>query len=159
MMSNTITSGTIIIIQWENVMPMFSPVGSLRYFKANTFGGVPIGVPIPPKLAPTGMAIVSAILPLPFAGSALNTGVRKVSIIAAVAVLEMNMENTPVMRRKPKSTFSLFCPKGFISVRAARTSRPLLVAAIANTKPPKNKMIVGSAKHAMTPTWSSIVPY
>ena len=78
---------------------------------------------------------------------------------AAVAVLEMNMENTPVMRRKPKSTFSLFCPKGFISVRAARTSRPLLVAAIANTKPPKNKMIVGSAKHAMTPTWSSIVPY
>ena len=140
-------------------MPRSRPAGSLRYFKAKTLGGVPMGVPMPPRFAPTGMAIVRAILPFPLAGKALNTGVKKVSIMAAVAVLEMNIEKTPVISKKPNSTFSLFWPKGLIIVRAMSTSSPLLVAAMAKTKPPKNKIMVGSAKQAMTPTWSSIFPY
>ncbi len=82
------------------------------------FGGVPIGVAIPPILAATGIESVKAIRPLPSGGSCLNTGVRKVSIIAAVAVLETNIENKPVIRIKPKSTLSDFFPKGFRSTFA-----------------------------------------
>ena len=41
----------------------------------------------------------------PSGGNCLNIGARKVSIIAAVAVLDTNIENNPVMRRNPKSTF------------------------------------------------------
>ena len=67
---------------------------------------------MPPRLAPIGMAIVSATLPFPLAGSDLNTGVRKVSIIAAVAVLEINMEKIPVMSINPNSTFSERLPNG-----------------------------------------------
>ena len=110
-----------------------------------------MGVPMPPKLAPMGMAMVRAIRPLPLTGRALNTGVRKVSIMAAVAVLEMNMEKMPVMSMNPKSTFSLFLPNGAISVLAISTSSPLLVAAMARMKPPRKRMMVGSAKQAMTP--------
>ena len=84
--------------------PKFKPSGSFKYFKAMAFGGVPIGVPRPPTLAPIGIAIAKAILPLPSAGSAFKTGVKKVSIIAAVAVLLKNMENTPVTNTKPNNT-------------------------------------------------------
>ena len=151
-MSNTSTSGTMIIIHSGKEMPRFRPAGSLRYFNANTLGGVPIGVPIPPRLAPTGIAMVNAMRPFPLAGNALKTGVRKVSIMAAVAVLEMNIEKMPVMSRKPKSTYSLRSPKGLMSVRAINTSKPLFVAAMANTNPPRKRMMVGSAKQAITPT-------
>ena len=106
---------------------------------------------MPPKLAPMGMAMVKATLPLPLAGNALKTGVRNVSIMAAVAVLLINMEKRPVMSRKPNNTFSDFLPKGAISLRAISTSSPDLVAAMAITKPPRNRMMVGSAKQAMIP--------
>ena len=113
------------------------------------FGGVPIGVPIPPRLAATGMDIVRAIRPFPLAGNAAKTGARKVSIRAAVAVFDMNIENSPVMSRKPSSTFSLFCPKGLIRLRARSVSRPDLDAAIARTNPARKSMMMGSAKDAM----------
>ena len=116
---------------------------------AIALGGVPIGVPIPPTLAPTGIAIVRATLPLPFAGRLLSTGVRNASIIAAVAVLERNIEKIPVTRRKPSNTFSDFVPNGLSSTFASFTSRPLFVAAMASTKPPMNSMITGCAKHDM----------
>ena len=95
--------------------------------------------------------MVSATLPFPLAGSDLNTGVRKVSIMAAVAVLEMNMEKIPVISMKPSNTYSDRFPNGAIRVFAINTSRPLLVAAIARTKPPRKRVMVGSAKHAITP--------
>ena len=135
-------------------MSMFKPAGSFNTLNAKALGGVPIGVPIPPRFAPIGIAIVRAIRPLPLAGSALNTGVRNVNIMAAVAVLEMNIENNPVISKKPNKTFSLFLPKGLIMVLAIHTSSPDLVAAIARIKPPKNRIIVGSAKHAIIPTES-----
>ncbi len=125
------------------------PLGSLRYFSAMALGGVPMGVPIPPMLAATGMDSVRATRPLPSGGRALNTGVRKVSIMAAVAVLLTNMENTPVMSRNPSSTFSLLVPNGLMSVRARNTSSLDLVAAMARMKPPRNSMIIGSAKVAI----------
>ena len=136
-------------------MPRLRPVGELRYFSAIAFGGVPIGVPIPPMLAATGTERVRATRPLPSGGRALNTGARNVSIMAAVAVLLTNIENTPVMSMKPNSTFSLFCPKGLSSVRASNTSRPDLVAAIARMKPPRKSMMIGSANVAMSALWSS----
>ena len=114
-----------------------------------------MGVPIPPMLAATGMESVRAMRPFPSAGNVRNTGARNVSIMAAVAVLLTNIENTPVMRMKPKSTFSLLVPKGRMRVRASRTSRPDFVAAIARMKPPRKRMMMGSAKVAMIDVWSS----
>lgn len=61
----TITNGTISIIHSPKPMPMLSPFGSLRYLRAMAFGGVPMGVPMPPMLAPTATASARAILPLP----------------------------------------------------------------------------------------------
>ena len=155
----TITNGTITAIHCPKLMPISKPAGSFNTLKAKALGGVPIGVPIPPKLAPIGIAIVRAIRPFPSGGNALNTGVKNVSIIAAVAVFEINIENTPVMRIKPNNTISLLLPKGLIKVLAISTSNPLFVAAMARMKPPRNRMIVGSAKHAMIPTESSNCPY
>ena len=63
-----------------------------------------MGVPIPPTLAATGIAIARPIFPLPSAGRAFRTGVRKVSIIAAVAVLLRNIENAAVTRMNPNNT-------------------------------------------------------
>ena len=146
-------------IQCPKLMSRFMPVGSLSTLYAKALGGVPIGVPIPPRLAPIGIAIVKAIRPLPLAGRALKTGVRKVSIMAAVAVLEMNMEKMPVMSMKPNSTFSLFLPNGFIMTFAIHTSSPDFVAAMARMKPPRKSIMVGSAKQAMIPTESSNWPY
>gem|GEM_PF-4033165 len=116
---STITSGNMNIIHSPNPMPRFRPSGSFRYFIAMVFGGVPIGVPIPPRFAATGIARAIAILPFPLAGSCLNTGVRKVSIIAAVAVLLINIEKIPVIRRNPSRTFSLLLPKGLSSTFAS----------------------------------------
>ena len=130
---------------------MFSPSGSLRYFRAMVFGGVPMGVPIPPRLAATGMDSAMEMRPLPSGGNCLNTGVRNVSIMAAVAVLETNIEKRPVMSRKPSNTFSLFVPNGFSRALASWASRPVFVAAMARMKPPMNSMITGSAKQAMMP--------
>ena len=148
-------SGSIYIIHSPKPIPRFRPVGELRYFSAIALGGVPIGVPIPPMLAATGIESVKATRPLPSGGSALNTGARKVSIIAAVAVLLTNIENTPVMRMKPSSTFSLLLPKGLSSVRAKSTSSPDFVAAIASMKPPRKRMMIGSANVAISALWSS----
>ena len=109
-------------------------------------GGVPMGVPIPPRLAAIGIDIASAILPLPSAGSDFITGVRKVSIIAAVAVLLMNIENQPVSSMKPSSTKRLCVPKGFSITLASVASSPLLEVAMAMMKPPINSMMIGSEK-------------
>ena len=101
---------------------------------------------IPPILAPIGIAIARAILPLPSTGMWRNTGAMKVSIIAAVAVLLMNIENNPVTRRNPRRTNSDFFPKSFSKAFASCTSTPIFDATAAMTKPPRNSMMVGSAK-------------
>ena len=106
------TRGTMMSIHCPKPIPRFKPSGSFKYFKAIVFGGVPIGVPIPPRLAAIGIDRASAIHPFPSGGNWRNTGVRNVSIIAAVAVLETNIENKPVMRRKPSNTLLLFFPNG-----------------------------------------------
>ena len=76
------------------------------------FGGVPIGVPIPPRFAAIGMASAKEIRPPPSLGNVARTGVRNVSIIAAVAVLLMNIENIPMTSRTPRRTVFGFFPKG-----------------------------------------------
>ena len=55
MKSKMSTRGNMNIIHWPKPRPRFSPSGSFRYFRAMVFGGVPIGVPIPPRLAATGI--------------------------------------------------------------------------------------------------------
>ena len=137
---------------------MFRPSGSLRYFRAMVLGGVPIGVPIPPRLAATGIDMAKEIRPLPSGGSWWKTGVRKVSIMAAVAVLDTNIEKRPVISKKPRSTISLRVPKGLSNTLASWASRPVFVAAIASTKPPMNSIITGSAKVAITPLYDKSLP-
>ena len=112
------TKGVINSIHSPKPNCMLRPSGSFRYFRAMVLGGVPMGVPMPPKLAAKGMLSAMAMRPLPSGGSWRKTGVRKVSIMAAVAVLLTNMEKRPVMRMKPKSTFSLLLPKGLSSTLA-----------------------------------------
>ena len=114
-------------------------------------GGVPMGVPIPPRFAAMGIDMASETRPFPSGGSWWNTGVRNVSIMAAVAVLDTNIEKSPVMSRNPKSTISLLVPKGRSRILASWASRPVLVAAMASTNPPMNSMITGSANVAITP--------
>ena len=111
-------------------------------------GGVPMGVIIPPRLAPTGIAKARAMRPLPSAGRERNTGVRNASIIAAVAVLLTNAEKIAVTRMKPRSTISDFVPKGFKRTRASATSSFTFVKPMASTKPPMKSMIVGLEKQA-----------
>ena len=117
-----------------------------------------MGVPIPPRLAATGIDRAREMRPLPSGGNWRNTGVRKVSIMAAVAVLETNIENRPVMSRNPKSTLLLFLPKGLSSTLANWASSPVFVAAMARMKPPMNNMITGSAKVAIIDLYESKVP-
>ena len=74
---------------------------------------------------------------------------------AAVAVLLTNIEKMPVMRIKPSNTFSLLVPNGRMRVRASNTSRPDFVAAMARIKPPRNRMMMGSANVAMRSVWLS----
>ena len=156
--SSTMTSGVMNIIHSPKPSPRFSPSGSFRYFKAMVFGGVPMGVPIPPRLAARGIDRAMAMRPLPSGGNCLNTGVRNVSIMAAVAVFDTNIEKSPVMRMNPSSTFSLLLPKGFSSTFASCASSPVFVAAMARMKPPMNSMMTGSANVAMTDLYDSNVP-
>ena len=71
------------------------------------------------------------------------------SIMAAVAVLLMNMEKIPVMRMKPSSTISLRLPNGRSRCRARKTSSPEFRAAMARMNPPRKRMMTGLAKVAM----------
>ena len=151
MNSSISTKGNMNIIHWPKPRPRFRPSGSFRYFSAMVLGGVPMGVPMPPRLAATGIDMASAMRPFPSGGNWRNTGVRNVSIMAAVAVFDTNIENRPVISRKPSNTISLLVPKGFSSTLANWASRPVFVAAMASTNPPMNSMMTGSAKVAITP--------
>ena len=142
----TITYGTPNSIHWPN--EMLKPL-DWRAPRAIALGGVPIGVPIPPMLAPSGIARAKAALPRSFASNNLSTGPRIASIIAAVAVLLMNMENTAVMIMRPRSTHFGSFPNGFKSTRARFLSMLYLQAAEARKKPPKKSMMIGLANVAM----------
>ena len=116
--------------------------------RAMALGGVPMGVPIPPTLAPIGMQRAKAARPRSSGLNRASTGVSRASIMAAVAVLLMNMENRAVTLIRPSSTYFGLVPKGLSSTRARLISRRNLVAASARKKPPRNRMMMGSAKVA-----------
>ena len=69
--------------------------------------------------------------------------------MAAVAVLDINIEKMAIITRKPSSTISGLVPKSFRRARAMVTSRPYLSAMIASTKPPRNSITTGSAMELM----------
>ena len=145
MSSMMITKGTPNIIQSPKVT--FQPFSCMN-FRAMALGGVPMGVPIPPTLAPIGMHRAKAARPRSSGLKRASTGVSRASIMAAVAVLLMNMENRAVTLMRPSSTYFGFVPKGLSSTRARLMSRRNLVAASARKKPPRNRMMMGSAKVA-----------
>ena len=118
-------------------------------FSAIALGGVPIGVPMPPRLAAMGMARAKAARPLSSGVNRASTGVRMASIMAAVAVLLINMEKRAVTDISPRSTNLGLVPKGFKSTLARFMSSLYLVAAAARKKPPRKSMMMGSAKVAI----------
>ena len=69
--------------------------------------------------------------------------------MAAVAVLDINIDITLIRVKKPRSTHLGLVPKGLSITRANTISRPTLLAVMASTKPPRNNMIIGSANDAM----------
>ena len=99
--------------------------------------------------AATGMASARPILPLSSAGSFPSTGTRKASIMAAVAVLDMNIEKMAITSRKPSRTIFGWVPNRESRARAIVTSRPYFSATMASTKPPMKSITTGSAKEAI----------
>ncbi|CSA24603.1 Uncharacterised protein [Vibrio cholerae] len=139
------TNGIPNAIHSANVIKL-SPT---KYFNAIALGGVPMGVPIPPILAATGIQSANATRPGSLGPKTAITGVKIESIMAVVAVFDINIENTAVIIIKPNITYFGLLPNGLSSTRAKLTSSRYLVAAIARKKPPKNSMIIGLAKVAM----------
>ena len=126
--------------------------------RAIAFGGVPIGVPMPPMFAATGIARTSATLPLPLFSIGLRSGAITANIMAVVAVLLINMEKKAVTNIKPSSTVCDFVPKGLKSTRARFLSSPTLPAPIARKNPPKKSIMMGSAKVAINALYLMSVP-
>ena len=79
----------------------------------------------------------------------MSTGARKASIIAAVAVLLMNIEKMAITMRKPSRTIFGFLPNRPSRTLAIAASIPYLEAMMASTKPPRKSITTGSAKEAM----------
>ena len=80
------------------------------------------------------------------------------NIIAVVAVLLMNIENTAETNIKPKSTVCDLFPKGLKSTLAKFLSKPHLPAPIARKKPPMNSMMIGSANVAISDLYFMSLP-
>ena len=95
------------------------------------------------------MASASAVRSFEPSGIALSTGVRKASIMAAVAVLLTNAEKMAVTTMKPRSTVSDLVPNGLRRIRAETTSSRVLVMPMARMNPPMKSRMVGSAKQCM----------
>ena len=138
-----ITKGIILTAHSANCIeiPLLS-----RTPTAVAFGGVPMGVPIPPILAARGMARARPVLPFSFSGNVESTGARKVRNTAAVAVSLINIEKVAITQSKPRSTDFGFLPKGFRRIRANLTSIPYLEETAARTNPPRNSITTGSEK-------------
>ena len=130
----------------------------MRYFIATTFGGVPIGVPSPPMFAANGTAMAIAILPGSSESKSAKTGAMIASIIAVVAVLLMNIENSAVIIMTPSMTIAGFLPNGLMRTRARLISSLYFVAAAARKNPPRKSKIIGEAKVWKISVWGISVP-
>ncbi len=82
-------------------------------------------------------------------GRTASTGARKASIIAAVAVLLMNIEKMEITVRNPSNTIFGLVPKGLSRKRAKVRSKPNFSAMMASTNPPRKSITTGSAKADM----------
>ncbi len=107
-------------------------------------GGVPTIVPMPPMLAPKATAMSSALPKGSPASIAATTGATTASIIAAVAVFDMNMEKAKLNPSTPSRRPPGVGPDQARTRTASTRSSPVLAAAAASTKPPKNSQMIGS---------------
>ena len=96
--SSTIDNGTAIFIHAINVI--FIP-WSAKIPTAIAFGGVPIGVPIPPIKAEKGMARIKPVRKGSFASNCLSNGITIAIIIAVVAVSDIHIERPAVVSINP----------------------------------------------------------
>ncbi|OPZ08244.1 MAG: hypothetical protein BWZ10_02696 [candidate division BRC1 bacterium ADurb.BinA364] len=140
--SRTRTIGTPKSIQRKNEIGWPSCANMLA---ATALGGVPIIVPMPPILAANGTARTRAFLNGSRPSNREKIGARIAIIIAVVAVLDMNIENSAVVQITPSKTMLGRVPKGLMKARARRVSSPCFVAATARMNPPKNNTSTGEA--------------
>ena len=139
------TSGSAIITQVPNGMwmPAFCSAAS-----AIALGGVPIGVAMPPMLAPIGIASTTAIRAGSVSGMRAKIGRITVIIIAVVAVLLMKAESTAVASNNPNTIMAGRSPTGFKKSRVIARSSRYFTDASARRQPPRNRMMMGSASAA-----------
>lgn len=99
-------------------------------------------VPIPPRFAPTATATISPRPNrLPF-GNLNTTGVVTATIIAAVAVFDINMLNTKVTPITPSTSHAGRPATRLNKIPANQRSSCVLVQACASTNPPKNNHMI-----------------
>ena len=154
-MSITNTNGTPKAIHSPKLM------GSgelLINFSAIAFGGVPIGVPIPPRFAAIGMARIKAVLPLSSLGNNFKKGKTIASIIAVVAVLLINIEKHALKVIIPKRMIFGFLPNRLRRIPEMFWSSLYFVAALARKNPPRNSRITGAASVAIISLNDNTVP-
>ena len=135
------TTGTAISIQ--SVKEMEVPVVSSYTAMNTTFGGVPMGVPMPPTLA--AWAIPSSKGMASFGSFARSiTASATGSSMSVVAVLEIHIDRTAAAAMKPNTSWRLLLPpKIFTIVSAMRRWAPLFAMAVERMKPPSSSSTRG----------------
>ena len=142
-MSNiAITRGVASSIQVEKVILIPCSRSAVR---AIAFGGVPIGVAIPPIFAATGIDNAIHFLNASSGFSTMTIGTTIVIIIAVVAVLLINADSNAVESIIPRQTILGLDPNGLIRRRVRLLSIPYLTAAVASENPPKKSIMIGFA--------------
>ena len=116
---------------------------------AMALGGVPTSVPMPPRFAATAMPSGSAGRKGCPGPSVRSTGAMTATIIAAVAVFDMNIDSTKVMPIAAISTAVARDPAARNTRPARVRSSPVRAAASARMKPARNSQISGLASGAM----------
>ena len=119
------------------------------------FGGVPMGVAIPPILAAKGMLNAMPIRKGSEASVLAMIGNITVIIMAVVAVLLINAESRAVTTISPRMINFGLEPKGLSKMRVRFLSRSYLTAASASTKPPKNSIMIGLARVPINSVYES----
>ena len=117
---------------------------------AIAFGPVPIGVAMPPTLAPAATARNTALAGKSSPRRALTIGRSTATITAAAATFDIHIDSNAV-DSSIKATSRRDDPEEVVMTNLARrTSRWCRCAVTPKTNPPKNSTSTGSAAHVST---------
>ncbi len=117
---------------------------------AIAFDPVPIGVAMPPMLAPRATPIRRVRRRRWSSSNLLIIGARNPKTRAAAAMFDIHIEKKAVIRMMISKNFRYEVPEARMARSARRASNPLRPAATPSAKPPKNRANTGSAAQANT---------